>query len=88
MAHVFTARVRNGRLVLDEIADASLSLEEGDTIELVSIDDLLLNRGALSEEDERAALDRVLEASLAEEQAGKLFDFAEVLAELRRGSER
>ena len=89
---IFMARVRSGRLVLDEAVGAPFPVAEGETVELVSIDELLLNGGVLSADDDRAALDRRLEASLAEAEEGQLLDFSDVLAELRAkqggGSER
>jgi hypothetical protein len=80
--HIFTARVRDGRLVLDD-TPISLELSEGESIDLVSIDELLLNGGVISEEDERAALDRALEVSFAEEKEGLLVDWDQALERLR-----
>ena len=54
-----------------------------ESIDLVSIDELLLNGGALSEEDERAALHRALEVSSAEAKAGLVVDYRHVLERLR-----
>ncbi|MBK8941037.1 MAG: hypothetical protein IPM79_26345 [Polyangiaceae bacterium] len=59
---VLRARVRNGRLVLDEPTD----LPEGAEIELMPVDDL--------DDDEREELHRSLEASIAEAEAGDLVD--------------
>jgi hypothetical protein len=73
------AHVKNGRLVMDEPTE----LPEGSTVELVSVDDILANGGDLMDSEDRAALDRELEASFAEEAAGQLLDFADVLAALR-----
>jgi hypothetical protein len=53
-------------------------------IELISVDELLLNGGALSDEDHRAALDRELDASFTNEETSELHDVAEALAELRK----
>lgn len=68
---VLKAHVHNGRLVLDEPTD----LPEGEVIYLqpVSEDDF--------DDEERAALHRELEASIAE--SGDLSDANDVLAELR-----
>jgi hypothetical protein len=60
--HPLTAHVRNGRLVLDEPTD----LPEGEVVELVPLDDLLAHG---LDEEERAALHRELEASIAEAKA-------------------
>jgi hypothetical protein len=80
--HIFTARVRDGHLVLLDPEAASLGLEEGESIDLVAVDELLFQGGMLSDDDERAALDRALEVSVAEAEAGLVFDLDEVLAGL------
>ena len=74
------ARVRKGRLILDEPTD----LPEGDVVELFSRDQVLERGGDFLEGDERAALHRELEASIMEADRGQTEDFSEVLAELRR----
>ncbi|HMG53643.1 MAG TPA: hypothetical protein VK601_09175, partial [Kofleriaceae bacterium] len=63
-----TARVRKGRLVLDEPTD----LPEGDIVELVPLERLLANGDDLLDDDERAALHRELDASIQEADAGSL----------------
>src|SRR5438552_887493 len=73
------AHVRKGRLVLDEPTD----LPEGQEVELVPVDEVLASGGDYLDDEERAALHRELEASIAEAEAGQLVDFDEVLAELR-----
>ncbi len=73
------AHVHNGRLMLDEPTD----LPEGEVIELVPIDEVLAKGGDYLDDEERAALHRELEASIAEAQAGQLVDADVVLAELR-----
>lgn len=67
------ARVRNGRLVLDEPTD----LPEGEEVELVltDADDM--------DDDERAALHESLAISLDQMKKGQLIDGDEVLARLR-----
>ena len=70
------AHVKNGRLVMD----APTELPEGTTLELVSIGDVLANGGDLMD---RAALERELEASLTEAETGQVYNFAEVLTDLR-----
>jgi len=72
------AHVRNGRLVLDEPTD----LPEGEVVELVQVDDVLADDDDLDDEDQ-AALDRDLEASFVEEEAGQLIDAADAIADLR-----
>jgi hypothetical protein len=73
------ARVLNGRLVLDEPTD----LPEGTILEVVLIGHGLADGDDPFDEDEREALNRELEASLAEEEAGQLIDAADVIADLR-----
>jgi hypothetical protein len=68
------ARVRRGRLILDEPVD----LPEGTEVELVpaAIDD------ALDEEDRRR-LDAAIDRGLADARAGRVVPAAEVIATLR-----
>lgn len=73
------ARVRNGRLVLDEPTDRP----EGEEVELVPLDEVLARGGDYLDDEERAALHAELEASIAEAEAGELVDAEVVLAELR-----
>lgn len=84
---IFNACVRNGRLVLDEpvdsTAESAFPPEEGEVIELISLDSLLVNGGALSEDDERGALDRAIEKSISEAKEGHVYDFSEALAAVR-----
>ena len=74
------AHVHNGRLVLDEPTD----LPEGEVVELVRADEVALgdDQDELDDE-ERAALHRELEASIAEARAGHVIDADTVMAELR-----
>jgi hypothetical protein len=73
------AHVRNGRLLLDE----PTNLPEGEVVELVTLNDVLANEGDDLDDEERAALDRDLEASFEEEEAGQLIDLADAIADLR-----
>jgi hypothetical protein len=73
------ARVKNGRLVLDEPTD----LPEGEEVELVPLDEVLARGGDYLDAEERAALHKELEASIAEVEAGQLVDADIVLARLR-----
>jgi uncharacterized lipoprotein YbaY len=68
------ARVKGGRLVLDEPSNLPDGAEV--RVALVDGDDL--------DAEERAMLQRELEASIAEADAGETEDFALVLAELRK----
>lgn len=74
------ARVKDGRLVLDEPTDRP----EGEEVELVAVDEVLARGGDLLDDEERAALRAELEASIAEANAGDLIDAEIVLAELRK----
>lgn len=79
MLQSLRARVRNGRLLLDEPTD----LPEGDVVELVQLDDVLASGADDLDDEERAALRREIEASFAEEEAGQLIDAADAIADLR-----
>jgi hypothetical protein len=65
------ARVRNGRLVLDE----PTNLPEGAEVELMPTDDL--------DDEERAELDRSLRAAIAEANSGDVMDADQFFAQLR-----
>lgn len=67
------ARVKNGRLLLDEPTD----LPDGTEVDRAVVDDDL-------DDDDRAALHAALEASEEEFSAGKGIPAAEVIAGLRR----
>jgi hypothetical protein len=68
------ARVKNGRLLLDEPTE----LPDGTEVNLAVLDDDL-------DDEDRARLHAALEASEEEFKAGKGIPAAEVIAELRRG---
>jgi hypothetical protein len=70
------AHVRNGRIIVDE----SVDLPEGAEIDVYLYD---AAADAMSHE-ERAALERALERSLAQADAGDLIDADDVLSELQR----
>lgn len=65
------ARVKNGRLVLDEPTE----LPEGTEVTLTIADDDM-------DDEERARLHAALERSMAQAKAGKLVDADEVIARL------
>jgi hypothetical protein len=75
----FKAHVRNGRLLLDE----PTNLPEGEMVELVLLNDVLAAGGDELDDEERAALQRELEASFAEEESGQLIDAADAIEDLR-----
>jgi hypothetical protein len=79
MMQPLKAQVRNGRLVLDEPTD----LPEGEIVELVPLNDILGMEGDDLDDEERAELNRDLEASFVEEEAGQLIDAADAIADLR-----
>jgi hypothetical protein len=68
------ARVRSGRLVVDEATD----LPEGTEVELLPLDP-----GDWLDDADRAALDAALRESQADVAAGRLVDADEVLRQLR-----
>lgn len=68
------ARVRQGRLVVDEPTD----LPEGTELQLLPLDP-----GDWLGEEERAALHEALRESGADVEAGRLVDAEEILRELR-----
>ena len=67
------AKVKNGRLVLDE----PTSLPEGAEVRLEVVDGDDLDTG------ERAALHRSIDESIADEEAGNVQDLRSIIAELR-----
>jgi len=82
MIRYYNAHVRNGRLVLDEPATDLPDLPEGTPVELVWVEDIRNGRDRF-EAAEQAALDRELDASIADADAGQTIDVAEVATELR-----
>lgn len=73
------AHVRNGRLVLDEPTD----LPEGDVVYLTPVEGSVVVAPDELDADERAALARELDLSIAEADAGHTVSAEVVLAELR-----
>jgi len=74
------AHVRNGRIVLDEPTDRP----EGELVYVQLVDGVIADDRDDHADEERAALHRELDASIAEADAGDTEDFAHVLAELRQ----
>ncbi len=72
MQQPLRARVRNGRLVLDEPTD----LPEGEEVELVLAD------ADDSDDEDRAALHESIRESIEQMERGELIDAEEALAEL------
>ena len=76
---MFRARVKNGRLVLDEPTD----LPEGEVVELVPLDEALADGDDLDDED-RARLHESLRDGIRQARDGDTVDAAEALARLRQ----
>lgn len=70
------ARVRDGRLTLDEPTD----LPEGTEVELIAAD------GDDLTDDDRAALHRGLELSMQQAKAGSVRPASEIIDEIRQGT--
>jgi len=75
MKGFFIAQVCNGRLVLDE----PVTLPEGTLLELALVD----HGSDPLDAEERGELDRDLDASFAEEEAGELIDAADAITDLK-----
>ncbi len=73
------ARVRNGRLVLDEPTDRA----EGEEVEMVPLDEVLANGGDYLDDEERARLHESIREGIRQMKAGETIDAAEAMAELR-----
>ncbi len=76
------ARVKNGRLVLDEPTD----LPEGEEVELVPLDEVLANGGDYLDDEERVRLHRSIERGLEDVKAGRTVEARRVIEELRARS--
>jgi hypothetical protein len=74
------AHVHNGRLLLDEPTE----LPEGEVVYLRPLDAIVAASGDDLDDEDRAALHRDLDASIAEAERGETEEFATVIAELRR----
>ena len=73
------AQVRGGRLVLDEPTD----LPEGEEVELVPLDEVLVSGGDYLGDEERKRLHESLRESIRQMKAGQTVNAAAALAELR-----
>ena len=73
------AQVRGGRLVLDEPTD----LPEGEEVELVPLDEVLVSGGDYLDDEERKRLHESLRESIRQMKAGQTVNAAAALAELR-----
>jgi hypothetical protein len=73
------ARVKNGRLVLDEPTDRP----EGEEVDLVPVEEVLARGGDFLDDDARAALHRSIEESFEDFERGDTVDAFEFLARLK-----
>jgi hypothetical protein len=73
------ARVRNGRLVVDEPTDRP----EGEEVELVPLEEVLARGGDYLDDEERAARHRSIEEGIEDFEKGDTEDAFEFLARLR-----
>ncbi len=73
------ARVRGGRLVLDE----PTNLPEGEEVEFVPLDEVLANGGDFLDDEERERLHQAIDRGLEDGRAGRTTDARQVVAELR-----
>jgi hypothetical protein len=78
------ARVKNGRLVLDEPTD----LPEGDVVELVPLDEVLAAGGDYLDHEDRERLHRSIERGIEDVNAGRTVDARTVVDELRARAHR
>jgi hypothetical protein len=76
--HALKAHVKNGRLILDEPTD----LPDGEIVDLVPVNQVLVKGGDDLDDDERAALHTSLRESIEQMKAGQTIDIEEALAEL------
>jgi hypothetical protein len=74
------ARVKNGRLLLDEPTD----LPDGEVVYLQQVDRFVVVSGEEMDARERDALNQELEASIAEADRSDTEDFSSVLAAVRQ----
>jgi hypothetical protein len=79
MMQSMKARVRNGRLVLDEPTDRP----EGEEVELVPLDEVLGRGGDYLDDEERAALHRSIEEGVEDFEKGDTEDAFEFLTRLK-----
>ena len=73
------ARVKNGRLVLDEPTD----LPEGEEVDLVPLDEVFANGGDHLDDEERKRLHESLREGIRQMKAGETIDADEAMAEIR-----
>lgn len=79
MVQPVKARVKNGRLVLDEPTDRP----EGEEVDLVPVDEVLASGGDYLDADERERLHQAIGRGLEDAKAGRTVPAAQVIADLR-----
>jgi hypothetical protein len=77
--HALKARVENGRIKLDEPTD----LPEGQLVELVPLNEVLLGGGDELDDEERAALAESIREGIQDIEAGRTIDARTAIAHLR-----
>jgi hypothetical protein len=78
MMQPLKARVKNGRLVVDEPTDRP----EGEEVELVLLDDVLAHGGDYLDAAERERLHAALREGICQTKSGETIDAEEAMAEL------
>lgn len=78
------ARVKNGRLMLDEPTDRP----EGEEVELVPLDEVLARGGDYLDDAERERLHRSIDRGVEDVKAGRTVEASAVVAELRARAAR
>ena len=78
MQQPLRARIRHGRIVLDEPTD----LPDGE-IELVPLDEVLASGGDYLDDEERERLHAAIDRGLEDVKAGRTVDAGEVIKKLR-----
>ena len=80
--HALKARVENGRIKLDEPTD----LPEGQLVELVPLDEVLMGGGDDLDDKDRVALHESIREGIADLEAGRTVDAKNAIAKLRARS--
>ena len=73
------AHVKNGRLVLDE----PTQLPEGEVVELVPVDEVLVSGGDYLDDEERQRLHESIRRGLEDVKAGRTVEASQVISKLR-----
>lgn len=76
------ARAKNGRIIVDEPTD----LPDGEVIDLVPLDEVLVRGGDYLDDEARERLHQSLREGIAQMKAGQTIDADEALARLRHSS--